>query len=156
MSDQEHKDASESNFKLIYNDGQTYEVTRDQLWAMVQGAGQLNSVTVSVKETRWPVRSEGKEKFVSGTRDYSHLWALINSVRDPMMLPHARRLANLAIQKDIFETEAWFQQMAMMMLAKDGIVPTWRNPENPFVKAGWDIAAAFRMSGLSVEGAQSA
>jgi len=145
---------TESKFTLAYSNGQVYEVNQDQLWAMLQGAGRLESVTVSVKETRWPVRSEGHEKFVSGTIDCSQVWRLIDSIGDPAMLPAARRLANLTIQKQIFETEAWFQQMAMVMLAKDGVTPQWRNPENPFVKAGWDIQQAFRLSGLTVEGAQ--
>jgi len=155
-TDQKPADGTESKFKLHYSDGNVYEVDQNQLWAMLQGGGQLLSVTISVKETRWPVRSEGHEKFISGTRSYEDVWGLIRSVRDPAMIPAARRLANLTIQKDIFETEAWFAQMVMMMLAKDGVIPTWRNPENPFVKAGWDIQQAFRMSGMTVEGAQGA
>lgn len=154
----EQKDASSTKFRLVYSNGAVYEVDQNQLWAMLQGSGKLTSVTISVKETRWPVRSEGHEKFISGTRDFSHVWDLIGSIdqTDPTVMAAARRLANLTIQKDILETEAWFQQMVMVALAKDGIVPQWRNPQNPFVQAGWDIQAAFRLSGVSVEGAQGA
>ena len=155
---EEQKDASSVRFRLVYSNGQIYEVDQNQLWAMLQGSGKLTNVTVSVKEVRWPVRSEGHEKFISGTRDFSHVWNIIDSIdqTDPAVAAMARRLANLTIQKDILETEAWFQQMVMVMLAKDGVVPQWRDPANPFVKAGWDIQAAFRTSGLAVEGAQGA
>lgn len=147
---------SNATFELRYADGQVFTVTPDQLWGMLLSVGQINEVTVSTKEQRQRLKFEGVEKFVSGRRNYERAWAIVNSVTDPVLQKEARRLANLAIQKDIMETEAWFTQMIQMMFAKDNLQPYWRSPENPFVKAGWDIQAAFTNGGTITEGTQSA
>lgn len=148
--------STNTNFELTYPNGAKYTVDRNQLWGMLTSKGRLQEVSVSSKEGRVRVKFETVEKFISGRRNYERMWQLIDMVQDPEMQREATRLGNLAIQKDIFETEEWFTQMIQVMFSKDNLLPYWRNPDNPYVKAGWDIQMAIGNAGMIGEGRQGA
>lgn len=139
---------TETLFTINVN-GAAQQLTRDQLWAVLSASSQITDVTVSVKETRWPVRAQGHEKFISARRDYSSMARLLECIPDWGQRGAARQMAMQAIQKDIVEAEEWLNQIMGFFWTKDNLTPMWRNPENPAVKAGWDVQGFLRGGGLN-------
>jgi hypothetical protein len=125
--------------------------SREQLWAALTSSSKVVDVTVTVKEARFPVKFEGHEKFLSARRNYDAAWALVESIPDWSQRIAARQMLMQSVQKDLLETEDWLGQCIGFMWAKDNLRPHWRNPENPAVKAGWDIQAFLRGGGTTVE-----
>lgn len=146
--------STETIFTVTLN-GQPTQVSRDQLWALMSTSGRVTEVTISVKETRWPVRSQGHDKFLSARRECGAAFDLADTIQDWNLRQAARQMAMQAVQKDIVETEEWLSQILGFFWMKDNQTPSWRHPENPAVKAGWDIQTFLRSGGLNVDQSRS-
>jgi hypothetical protein len=146
---------SETTFKIKREDGTIVEVTDAIMWQTLLDGPMPTGMTVSVKESRQRAKFVMTERFLSLPINCNHLVDLVNSCVDLQQRKTLRSWLYQALQKNAMEAEAWLHLMIEAMMGKSAAQQFLRDPNNPWVRAGWDITQGMRNAGLLQAGGDS-
>ena len=139
---------SDTTYDFQLEDGTKATYTDKDMWEYLIDGPLPTGVTISVKESRQRAKFVMTERFISMPIDAKHMVDLINRCTDPVKRRTLRSWLFQALQKNVMEAEEWLHMMIEGMMGKSGAQQFLRDPNNPWVRAGWDLTQGMRNSGL--------
>lgn len=140
---------TETKIKIRLEDGTEVEYTDQEIWQEMMVGPLPMGATISVKESRQRAKFVMTERFVSLPLDCSRLAMMVNSTHlDPAAYHKLRSWLYQALQKNVMEAEDWLHLMVEGMMGKSAAQQFLRDPNNPWVRAGWDLTQGMKNAGF--------